>query len=67
MELNSTASAAEGPVPDQLLEVLQNENLSLRAVSPDNIEYYCNGLKERLRKKREEVWCYILETCNYVQ
>lgn len=39
----------------QFLEVLQNENLSLRAVSPDNIEYYRKGLAERLKRKREEV------------
>ena len=41
--------------PDQSLEALQNENLSLSSVNPDNIQYYMKGLQERLKEKREEV------------
>ena len=45
----------EGVDSAHLLGVLQNENLSLRAVSPDNVDYYLKGLQEKLRRKREEV------------
>lgn len=41
--------------PDQILEALQNENLSLSSVNPDNIQYYTKGLQERLKEKREEI------------
>ena len=40
---------------DQCLAALQNEHLALSDVIPSNHQYYCEGLKRRLRERREQV------------
>ena len=40
-----------------VLETLQSEHLSHFSIVPANAQYYAEGLRERLKQKREKVSC----------
>ena len=54
-------TALEEGDADSTLETLQNEHLDLSDVSPDNKQYYYEGL--RAQKQEKEVVRYCFYTC----
>ena len=53
--LTINKSLSDGSAPEDILQMLQNEHISHFSVIPANAQYYAEGLKERLRQKREKV------------
>ena len=53
--LTINKSLSDGSDPEDVLQMLQNEHISHFSVVPANAQYYADGLKERLRQKREKV------------
>ena len=40
-------------VAEEILAALQSEVLDLKDVTPENADYYCNGLTKRKREKQD--------------
>ena len=51
---------------DSMLKTLQNEHLDLSDVSPDNKEYYFNGLRAKKQEKTEVRVCLHIHTFIHV-